>query len=174
MIGEGSTKKRKDTKLKKCGSMSGWKISKPMQDQKSCQNPLSLQKITFYRLHCSTKKRWISFCLSLVRSSCSSCTKIKTVNFTPNFNVTEVGRNDIGHYIKNYTNGNDMLKHPERMLMSRFKLENGTVITALFKIQFELGLQCTKFTVLFIILFKNVSTFKILFNQWLMQKNEES
>ena len=38
-----------------------------------------------------------------------------------------------------------MLKHPQRMLISSFKLENGkTVITPLFNFYMELGLQCTK------------------------------
>ena len=37
-----------------------------------------------------------------------------------------------------------MLKHPQRMLISSFKLENGTVITPLFNFYLELGLQCTK------------------------------
>ena len=39
---------------------------------------------------------------------------------------------------------NEMLKHPQRMLIYSFKLENGTVITALFNFYLELGLQCTK------------------------------
>ena len=37
-----------------------------------------------------------------------------------------------------------MLKHPHRMLISSFKLENGTVIFPLFNFYLELGLQCTK------------------------------
>ena len=37
-----------------------------------------------------------------------------------------------------------MLKHPQRMLISSFKLENGTVITPLFNFYMKLGLQCTK------------------------------
>ena len=37
-----------------------------------------------------------------------------------------------------------MLKHLQRMLISSFKLENGTVITPLFNFYMELGLQCTK------------------------------
>ena len=39
---------------------------------------------------------------------------------------------------------NETIKHPQRMLISSFKLENGTVITPLFKFYMELGLQCTK------------------------------
>ena len=37
-----------------------------------------------------------------------------------------------------------MLKHLLRMLISSFKIENGTVITTLFSFYVELGLQCTK------------------------------
>ena len=46
--------------------------------------------------------------------------------------------------MKNYAIENEILKHPQRMLISSFKLENGTVITPLFKFYMELGLQCTK------------------------------
>ena len=46
--------------------------------------------------------------------------------------------------MKNYAIENEMLKHPQRMLISSFKLENGTVITPLFNFYMELRLQCTK------------------------------
>ena len=46
--------------------------------------------------------------------------------------------------MKNYAIDNKMLKQPQRMLISSFKLENGTVITPLFNFYSELGLQCTK------------------------------
>ena len=46
--------------------------------------------------------------------------------------------------MKNYAIENEMLKHPQRMLISSFKLKNGTVITPLFNFYMELGLQCTK------------------------------
>ena len=70
--------------------------------------------------------------------------KSKFANFPLTFKNTEVTRNDIGDYMKNYAIENEMLKHPQRMLISSFKLENGTVITPLFKFYMELGLQCTK------------------------------
>ena len=70
--------------------------------------------------------------------------KSKFANFPPNFNNTEVGRKHIGDYIKNYAIENEMFKHPQRMLISSLKLENGTVITPLFNFYLELGLQCTK------------------------------
>ena len=47
----------------------------------------------------------------------------------PIFKNTEVGRNDIGEYLKKYAIESEMLKHPQRILISSFKLENGTVIT---------------------------------------------
>ena len=46
--------------------------------------------------------------------------------------------------MQNYANENDLLKHPQRMLISSFKLENGSIITSLFIFYMELGLQCTK------------------------------
>ena len=46
--------------------------------------------------------------------------------------------------MKNYAIENEMLKHPQRMLISSFKLEIGTVITPLFNFYLELGFQCTK------------------------------
>ena len=70
--------------------------------------------------------------------------KSKFANFPPIFKNTEVERNDIGDYMKNYGIDNEMLKHPQRMLISSFKLENGTVITPLFNFYMELGLQLIK------------------------------
>ena len=70
--------------------------------------------------------------------------KSKFANFPPIFKNTEVGRNDIGDYKKNYATENEMLKHTQRMLIYSFKLENGTVKTPLFNFYLELGLQCTK------------------------------
>ena len=69
---------------------------------------------------------------------------VPDANFPPIFKNTEVGRDDIGDYMKNYAIENEMLKHPQGMLISSFKLENGTVITPLFNFYMELGLQCTK------------------------------
>ena len=70
--------------------------------------------------------------------------KSEFANFPPIFKNTVVGKNDIGDYMKKYAIENEMLKHPQRMLISSFKLENGTVITHLFNFYLELGLQCTK------------------------------
>ena len=95
----------------------------------------------------------------------------KLANFPPIFKKTMAGRNDIGDYMKNNAIENEMLKHCQRMLISSFKLGNCTVISPLFNFYLELGLQCTKSTVLFSILHKNVS--KISFNQWLMREERE-
>ena len=70
--------------------------------------------------------------------------KAKFSNFPPIFKNTEVGRNDIGEYMQSYAIENDLLKHPQRMLISSFKLENSSINTPLFNFYMELGLQCTK------------------------------
>ena len=46
--------------------------------------------------------------------------------------------------MKSYAIENDMLKHFQRVLISSFKLENGTDITPLMIFYLELGLKCTK------------------------------
>ena len=46
--------------------------------------------------------------------------------------------------MKTYAGENDLLKKPRRMLISSFKLTNGTLITPLFNFYLNLGLQCTK------------------------------
>ena len=42
--------------------------------------------------------------------------------------------------MKNYATENEMFKHPQRMLIFSFKLENGTVVSALFKFCLEVDL----------------------------------
>ena len=46
--------------------------------------------------------------------------------------------------MRDYAIDNDLLKKPQRMLISSFKLENGTVITPLSNFYLSLGLKCTK------------------------------
>ena len=70
--------------------------------------------------------------------------KLKFANSPPIFNNTDVGGSDIGDHMKNYAIENEMLRHPQRTLISSFKLENGTVIIPLFNFYLELGLQCTE------------------------------
>ena len=52
--------------------------------------------------------------------------KAKFANFPPIFKNTEFGRKDNGEYMQNYAIENDHLKHPQRMLLSSFKLEKVT------------------------------------------------
>ena len=46
--------------------------------------------------------------------------------------------------MKNYAEENGLMKNPQRMLISSFKLKNGTIITPLLYFYLNLGLQCTK------------------------------
>ena len=69
--------------------------------------------------------------------------KANISHFPPIFKNTEVGINAIGEYMQNYAIENDLLKHHQRMLISSFKLENGSIITLLFKFYMELGLVYT-------------------------------
>ena len=46
--------------------------------------------------------------------------------------------------MKTYAEEKDLLKQPQRMLISSFKLTNGTLIIPLFDFYLNLGLQCTK------------------------------
>ena len=64
--------------------------------------------------------------------------------FSPIFKNIDVTRNNIGEYMKTYAEENDLLKQPQQMLISRFKLSNGILITPLFKFYLNLGLQYTK------------------------------
>ena len=70
--------------------------------------------------------------------------KAKFANFPPIFKNSEVGRNDIGEDMQNNSLENDLPKHPQRMLIFRFKLETVSIITPLFNFYMELSLQCTK------------------------------
>ena len=114
------------------------------QDQKSRQNPLTYKRtLSTDSLLAKIKKESL-----FVYVQCDLVVpdelKSKFANFPPIFKNTEVGRNDIGDYMKVYSIENEMLKHPQRMVISSFKLENGTVITLLFNFYVEFGLQCTK------------------------------
>ena len=60
------------------------------------------------------------------------------------FKNNEVGRKDIAEFMQNYTIENDLLKHPTRMLISSFKLENGSLNTSLFNLYMELDIEFTK------------------------------
>ena len=70
--------------------------------------------------------------------------KAKFANFSPILKNSEVGRIDIVVYIQNYATGIDFLKHPQRMLISGFKLEIGSIISPFSNFYLKLGLPCTK------------------------------
>ena len=65
-------------------------------------------------------------------------------NFPPVFENTNVGREDIGDFMREYAEKNDLLMKPQRMLIWSYKLNNGIVITPLLKFYLKLGLRCTK------------------------------
>ena len=68
----------------------------------------------------------------------------KFSNFPPIFKNFNVSRADIGEYMREYAIENNLLKQPQRKLISSFKLENGTIITPLLNFYLSLGLKCTK------------------------------
>ena len=70
--------------------------------------------------------------------------KAKFSNFPPIFKNIDVARSDIAEYMKTFKEENDLLKQPQIMLISSFKLTNGNLITPLFNFYLDLGLQCTK------------------------------
>ena len=70
--------------------------------------------------------------------------KYKFSNFSPIFKNFNVSRADIGDYMREYAIENNLLKKPQRMFISSFKLENGSIITPLLTFYLSLGLKCTK------------------------------
>ena len=69
---------------------------------------------------------------------------LKFSNYPSIFNNFNVSRTDIGNYLRDYAIDNDLLKQPQRMIISSFKLENRTVITPLLNFYLSLGLKCIK------------------------------
>ena len=65
-------------------------------------------------------------------------------NFPPIFKNSNVGREDIGDFMREYAEKNDLLMKTQRMLISSYKLNNGIVITPLLKFYLKLELRCTK------------------------------
>ena len=139
-----NTLKRKDTKWKKCGSVTGGKTSKPMARSKITSEPTFPIKNLSLQTPFEQKKDGFFFGYVQCDLVVPDELKSKFANFPPIFKNTEDGRNDIGDYMKTYAIENEVLKHPQRMLISSFKLENGTVITPLFNFYMELRLQSTK------------------------------
>ena len=65
-------------------------------------------------------------------------------NFPPIFKNTLVSKSDIGDLMKNYAEEEKLLSQPRKMLISSFKLQNGTLITPLLLFYLQLGLVCTQ------------------------------
>ena len=70
--------------------------------------------------------------------------KANISNFPPVFQNVLVIRNYIGEKMKTYAEENNLLKQPQRMLISSFKLTNGTLITPLFNFYLDLGQYTTR------------------------------
>ena len=68
----------------------------------------------------------------------------KINNFPPIFKNTSVSRSDIGDLIENYAKEEKLLSQPRKMLIYRFTLQNGTLITPLLLFYLKLGLVVTK------------------------------
>ena len=65
-------------------------------------------------------------------------------NFPPIFKKTLVSRIDIGDLTENYAEEEGFLSQPQKMLISSFILQNGTLITPLLLFYLQLGLVSTK------------------------------
>ena len=85
--------------------------------------------------------------------------KYNFLNFPPILKNFNVSRADIGDYMRDYTVENSILKQPQRMLISSFNLENGTIIAPL--LNFYISLE---FIDLYSTCQENVST--PLYSQW--------
>ena len=55
--------------------------------------------------------------------------KYKFSDFPPIFEHFDVSRADIGDYMRSYKIDNNLLKQPQRILISSFRVENGSFIT---------------------------------------------
>ena len=70
--------------------------------------------------------------------------KKKFASFPPIFKNTNLGRHDIGSLMQDYAEKEGLLCQPRKMLISRYFLENGTLITPLLLFYLELGRVCKK------------------------------
>ena len=94
----------------------------------------------------------------------------KVVNFSPIFKKTLVSWNHIGDLMKNYAEEQRILIRPQKMLISSFTSQNGTLITPLLWFYLQLGLVVTKNTVFFSTHQSNAST--VLCSQLWTQEGE--
>ena len=65
-------------------------------------------------------------------------------NLPPTFKNTLVSKSDIGDFMKNYAQEERVLSQIQKLLISSFTLQNGTLITPLLSFYLQLGLVCTK------------------------------
>ena len=65
-------------------------------------------------------------------------------NFPAIFKNTLVSKSDIGDLMKNYAEEQRILSQPQKMLISSFTLQNGTLIFPLLLFYLQLGLVCIK------------------------------
>ena len=70
--------------------------------------------------------------------------RAKFANFPPISKNTFVSKSDIGDLMKNYAEEERLSSQPRKMLISRFTLQNGTLITPLLLFCLQLVLVCTK------------------------------
>ena len=70
--------------------------------------------------------------------------KKKIANFPPIFKNTNVDRHDIASLMQVYAEKQGLLRHPRKMLISSYFLENSTLITPLLLFYLQLGLVCKK------------------------------
>ena len=66
------------------------------------------------------------------------------LNFSPMFKITVVSREDIGTLMREYAEKENIMPQPRRMLISKFILLKGTIITPLLLFLLKLGLVCKK------------------------------
>ena len=70
--------------------------------------------------------------------------RIQFSNFSPIFKNTNVSRQVIGPLIQEYTETEGLMSQQGRTLISRFEIENGTIITQSLLFHLEPGFVCTK------------------------------
>ena len=154
MIYAENTLKRKETKLKKYRSVSGGKVSKPLTRSKVIIMSETMFPTRDFFLQTSFQRKKLGSLFGYVQRDLVVPDELKSkfAKFSPICNKTENGRKDIGDYMKNPAIDHDMLKHPQRLLISSFKLENETVILLFSTFIWNLECSAPKLTVLFKIL----------------------
>ena len=105
-----------------CWNVGSWVVRK-LHKQKNVSEPICPRKYFFLRSS-QVNQAWTSTWLLLVRLNFSEW----FISNHLNFKILNVVRDNM----KNYASKNKLLKHPPKMLMFSFKLENGSVTIPLF------------------------------------------